>query len=324
MSNNSLISVIVPIYKVEKYLNECIRSIINQTYHNLEIILVDDGSPDKCPEMCDDWAKKDGRIRVIHKENGGLSSARNAGLDICTGEYISFIDSDDWIDPYFYEVLLSEITKSESDIVMCAIIAEYSNGQRDKIPGLDEDCIFSQEDLLHNFLYHQKHLCGGVVDKLYRKEIFKNVRFPIGLNSEDRYVHAVTYSSINKFRYVNTVLYHYRKRENSICTTKQISSHTFDQIKTCKMACDYLCDQKKATEVECTYFMMIAHHDVLRNLVLCKASPDLIRKYTHELRTYYWSTIRDKNVSIGFKCKLTLFCIAPRTYEKVKQTIRKR
>ncbi len=222
MSIDSLISVIVPIYKVEKYLNECIRSIINQTYRNLEIILVDDGSPDYCPQICDDWAKKDGRILVIHKENGGLSSARNAGLDVCTGEYISFIDSDDWIDPCFYEVLLSEIKKSESDIAMCAIIAEYPNGHRKKIEGLNADCVFFQKELIHNFLYHRKHLCGGVVDKLYRKEVFKDVRFPIGLNSEDRYVHAVTYSSIEKLRYVDTILYHYRKRENSICTTKQI------------------------------------------------------------------------------------------------------
>ena len=94
---NSLISVIVPIYNVEKYLDKCVDSIINQTYKNLEIILVDDGSPDNCPQMCDDYAKKDSRIRVVHKENGGLSDARNAGMKVATGEYVSFIDSDDYI-----------------------------------------------------------------------------------------------------------------------------------------------------------------------------------------------------------------------------------
>ena len=100
---SALISVIVPIYKVEKYLDECIESIVNKTYRNLEIILVDDGSPDKCPEMCDQWAKKDERIRVIHKENGGLSSARNAGLDVATGDYVGFVDSDDFIERDMYE-----------------------------------------------------------------------------------------------------------------------------------------------------------------------------------------------------------------------------
>ena len=97
--NEPLVSVIVPVYKVEKYLDKCIESIVGQTYENLEIILVDDGSPDNCPTMCDEWAQKDSRIKVIHKENGGLSSARNAGLDACTGDYIGFVDSDDWIEP---------------------------------------------------------------------------------------------------------------------------------------------------------------------------------------------------------------------------------
>lgn len=97
MNKQSLVSIIVPIYKVQEYLNECIESIVNQTYKNIELILVDDGSPDKCPQMCDEWAGKDNRIRVIHKENGGLSSARNAGLDIIKGEYVAFVDSDDFI-----------------------------------------------------------------------------------------------------------------------------------------------------------------------------------------------------------------------------------
>ena len=103
--NEELISVIIPIYKVEKYLRECIDSIINQSFKNLEIILVDDGSPDNCGKICDEYAKKDNRLKVIHKENGGLSSARNAGLDIATGEYISFVDSDDYVSNKFIENL---------------------------------------------------------------------------------------------------------------------------------------------------------------------------------------------------------------------------
>ena len=101
-----LISVIVPIYNVEKYLDRCVDSIINQTYKNLEIILVDDGSPDNCPQMCDDYAKKDSRIKVVHKENGGLSDARNVGMEVATGEYVSFIDSDDYISLDCYETVL--------------------------------------------------------------------------------------------------------------------------------------------------------------------------------------------------------------------------
>ncbi len=109
--NNSLVSIIVPIYKVELFVDECISSLVSQTHSNIEIILVDDGSPDKCPEICDQWAKKDNRIKVIHKENGGVSSARNAGLNISTGKYVTFVDGDDWVDQDYVEYLLNLITK---------------------------------------------------------------------------------------------------------------------------------------------------------------------------------------------------------------------
>ena len=112
MRTEELISVIVPVYKVEKYLNKCVQSIIQQTYTNLEIILVDDGSPDNCPQMCDEWAKKDSRIVVIHKKNGGLSDARNAGIAVAKGKYIGFVDSDDYIESTMYEDLYLAISKT--------------------------------------------------------------------------------------------------------------------------------------------------------------------------------------------------------------------
>ena len=121
----AIISTIIPIYKVEKYLQTCIESVVNQTIKDLEIILVDDGSPDYCPEICDAWAQKDSRIKVIHKENGGLSDARNAGLDIAQGEYISFVDSDDWIAPNMYEIMLEVIEKEHADICACGIMGCY-------------------------------------------------------------------------------------------------------------------------------------------------------------------------------------------------------
>ena len=124
---DSLISVIVPIYNVEKYLQKCVDSIINQTYKNLEIILVDDGSPDNCPKMCDDYAEKDSRIKVVHKENGGLSDARNVGMEVATGEYVSFIDSDDYISLDFYETLLETIVDNDSDVVECGVVKFYEN-----------------------------------------------------------------------------------------------------------------------------------------------------------------------------------------------------
>ena len=127
MNKNVKISIIVPVYKVEKYLDKCVNSIVGQTYKNLEIILVDDGSPDNCPAMCDEWAQKDSRIKVIHKKNGGLSSARNAGLDACTGDYIGFVDSDDWIEPDMYEYLLNIGMKNNADVSRCEFVIEAEN-----------------------------------------------------------------------------------------------------------------------------------------------------------------------------------------------------
>ena len=126
-TDDALISVIVPVYKVEQYLEKCVNSISVQTYSNLEIILVDDGSPDKCGDICDSLAKKDNRIKVIHKPNGGLSSARNAGIDIASGQYIGFVDSDDSIEPYMYEKLLGLIKHDGTKLAVCAVNYIYED-----------------------------------------------------------------------------------------------------------------------------------------------------------------------------------------------------
>ena len=121
MAYSELISIIVPVYRVEPYLDRCVQSIVDQTYQNLEIILVDDGSPDNCPAMCDAWAAKDSRVKVIHKENGGLSDARNAGLAAAAGEYIGFVDSDDWISPDMYRLLYENMAEHGSDVSACGV-----------------------------------------------------------------------------------------------------------------------------------------------------------------------------------------------------------
>lgn len=127
MEKNPKITVIIPVYKVEEYLDKCVQSVVEQTYKNLEIILVDDGSPDNCPKMCDEWAKKDERIKVIHKENGGLSSARNAGLDIATGDYITFLDSDDFMTPEFSAVCCEIMNEHDIDVLVSQIVGKSQN-----------------------------------------------------------------------------------------------------------------------------------------------------------------------------------------------------
>ena len=214
-----LISVIVPIYNVEKYLNKCIESIINQTYKNLEIILVDDGSPDNCPQICDEYAKKDGRIKVIHKENGGLSSARNVGIDVAMGEYLTFIDSDDYVEPNFIEVLYQSLVNNDADISMCGI----NKIQADKIQEIIVENQILDKDSFWNFFYYGNGTPIGVVawNKIYKKNIFKDIRYPLGKINEDEFVIHKIVDKCNKISITNEALYNYIQRDGSIIHSKK-------------------------------------------------------------------------------------------------------
>ena len=217
------ISIIVPIYKVEKQLKKCINSILNQTFSNFELILVDDGSPDNCGKICDEYEKKDNRIKVIHKENGGLSDARNAGLDIAKGKYIAFVDSEDIIHPRMYEILFQCINKSDSDIVQCKF---------KKFKNLDE-----VKDELDNYNetfeeYDNKTAIMDMMDnnkinvnswnKLYKSKLFKTLRFPKGKILEDEFLtYKLLYNS-RKIAYVDQELYYYYQNDNGIMNGSSI------------------------------------------------------------------------------------------------------
>ena len=213
-----LISVIVPVYKVEKYLDRCINSIVNQTYRNLEIILVDDGSPDKCPLLCDEWQKKDERIRVIHKENGGLSSARNAGLDIATGELIGFVDSDDFILPEMYEYLYGLIIENDADLSICESIDVNEDGIANQSELQEEDeviNILSGREALEELIMHSWHYVLAW-NKLYRAYIFRNIRYYEGRINEDLFIIHHVLDQCRKVAATNKKLYMYTMRDDSI------------------------------------------------------------------------------------------------------------
>lgn len=216
-TNQPLVSIIVPIYKVEPYLRRCLNSIVTQTYTNLEIILVDDGSPDSCPQICDEYAEKDRRIIVIHKENGGLSDARNAGLDICTGKYISFVDSDDWVEKEYIFCLVKNALLTSSDITIVNHNLVWDNHQLDSEPF--ESCIIDGKKAFRQIILSQTIHLGIACAKLYNNRLFKSIRFPKGKIHEDDFTsYKLTYET-NKICCVNLVLYHYYQRNNSITKT---------------------------------------------------------------------------------------------------------
>lgn len=213
---NELISIIVPIYKVEKYLNGCIESILNQTYKNLEIILVDDGSPDRCAEICDEWALKDKRIHVIHKSNGGLSDARNVGLSFANGKYIAFIDSDDTVSIHFIEILYKILYETNSDIVQCDYKKMDSQYIIDESFDVKHEVIqFNRHDALMA-LINERPLNQVVWNKLYKRELFENIKFDIGKLNEDDYFTYRIFSKCERVSYVNIKLYYYLVRKTSI------------------------------------------------------------------------------------------------------------
>lgn len=215
----NLISIIIPIYNVEMYLRRCIDSVLNQTYRNLEVILVDDGSPDKCGEICDEYAEKDKRIRVIHKENGGLSDARNAGLDIATGEYVAFVDSDDYIDKDMYVKLYEAIQEADADMSICNFRYVDENGtckfSNNDLPIKDET--LSGIHILLNNMFDEKCWYWVVAwNKLYKRELFENIKYPFGRVHEDEFVIHKLFLKCNKVACVSKMLYNYVQREDSI------------------------------------------------------------------------------------------------------------
>ncbi len=212
---NPLISVIVPIYNVEKYLARCVDSIVNQMYKNLEIILVDDGSPDRCPQMCDDYAEKDSRIKVVHKKNGGLSDARNAGMAVATGEYISFIDSDDYVSDDFFECLLDVMNKENSDIAECSVVKFYEDNRFDEFSDDLSVKTYDTQDAMSALIaenpFHQH-----VWNKLYKTELVKDIPYAVGKLNEDEFWTYQVFGRANKVSKLNKTMYYYFQRSSSI------------------------------------------------------------------------------------------------------------
>lgn len=211
---NPIISVIIPIYKVEKYLVRCVESILNQTYKNLEIILVDDGSPDNCGEMCDNLALQDNRIKVIHKQNGGLSDARNAGIAASSGELLTFIDSDDYIAPDMIKHLFYLMQKHSADISCCAAVLV---GDRDTPQYLDASCEQSSnsESALAQLIY-RRNILVNAWGKLYKRELFENILYPVGLLYEDLATTYKLFAAAEKVAWSNAKKYAYVQRDGSI------------------------------------------------------------------------------------------------------------
>lgn len=304
-----LISVIVPIYKVEIYLENCIKSIVNQTYENLQIILVEDGSPDRCGNICDKYEQLDSRIIVIHKENGGVSDARNTGLDASTGKYIIFIDSDDYIHPQMIQVLMSNLKQYDTDISICSyklvkdmnsINNEYSN----------HTVIYNNVEALSN-MYNDLYITTVVAwNKVYKRSLFEGIQFPKGKVHEDEFtIYKLLYKA-NKIVYTDAVLYYYLQRNTSIMGQKLISND-FDAIQAQEEVFNFMYAKEESELINKALnrylsYMIDLYFRIIKNPVLGR---ELAKKVKSQYYTCYQEYIGITNFSFIKRFKFKSFMI---------------
>lgn len=286
------VSVIVPIYNAEKYLSDCIDSILAQTYKNLEIILVDDGSTDNSPGICDEYAKKDDRIKVIHKQNGGVSSARNTGLDAMTGDYVTFVDGDDLINVRFVEILIGLCQNDGSDMSYCG----YVRFPTEEVPNINSDLIcedhtfYQGYDAINNFF--SGWITPNVWNKLFKNYLFDNIRFPIVTRAEDlRVVFEILleYKDIKISGYKKTPIYYYRLTPGSAMGKIKLSN--IDDLKMRSEVFDKLRSIPNGEKV-CKSFALQTKYFTLDFVMSCGASSDA-KKLKKELKIWSKKLVKD-------------------------------
>ena len=295
MEQKPLLSVIVPVYKVEAYLPQCVDSLCSQTYPNLEIILVDDGSPDRCGALCDDYARRDSRFRVIHKENGGLSDARNAGIEAATGEYLAFADSDDWLEPDAYQALMEAALRHRAELV-CA--GRYDEEEGACTVGLcpEREELVSGTELVRR-IFHWDHLDSAAWDKLYARRLFRDIRYPVGRVVED----VPTTYRIALLAGGGVLLpkpvYHYRHRSGSI-TQSAVSPKSFHFSQHAAQVYQDICQNYPELEPDAHYLLVCAiRHNAA---ILSMADPGTRKCYRQEYRSARRAIVRE--LPFVFRC----------------------
>lgn len=310
MDREIFISIVVPVYNVENYLDECIKSILDQSYRNFELVLIDDGSFDSSGNICDFYSEQDSRINVIHKENGGLSDARNTGIERSKGEFITFIDSDDVISKKYLEVLAGAIQKGEGDIVQGEMTQnEFELGKS----YLNDSIEMSGVEAFKQCASWKKikvYACA----KLYKKELFQKIRFPVGRLNEDSCVFYKILCSAEKVILIPDIIYFYRNTPGSIMN-RPISHERFQVMRVPQEMRDYFGDKQKMFEEEIEYYSMRLginlYNESLTNGVIGEVEEDQ-KKVLISLKRF---NLRNKYLDMKYRLLLMLIRISPDFYK---------
>lgn len=314
----SVVSVIIPIYNVENYLDQCIKSVIDQTYKDLEIILVNDGSTDLSEKLCDKWKNMDSRIEVIHKSNGGLSDARNAGLDIAKGEYILFVDSDDFIDENMVEILINKIGNASMAVCNIRYVDEQSQSLETPIKEFQRDEIWDQNKFWKEYYAGYCVTCVVAWNKLYKREIFEHIRYDYGKRNEDEFIIDKIVELCDKICICEDVLYNYRQRRNSIMNQK-FGIKNLDLIEAVVNRTIRFKQKKKHRLFVQSYIhlhgvLSAASYQISDNDKECRTKYLEQKKYFKQL--YFQAAFHC--ISLKNFLKITMFIISEKVYFKLK------
>lgn len=308
---NSLISIIVPVYNVEEYLSRCVNSILNQTYRDFELLLINDGSTDNSGAICEDFSKRDPRIKVIHKENGGLSDARNIGIDSAQGKFFLFVDSDDFIHPNMLELLVSNIIETDSDISVCSFQKVYS----------EKDCEIDYQnnietctnlEALDKFFGSNDGVNVVTWNKLYKAELFNGIQFPKGRLHEDNFTTFKLLYRCRKVVYSNAKMYYYFQRNNSITGAKK-SKNYLDAIDANREMCDFFIKEglfELAKKAISTYLWYLSHaYYQIKNLEK-EIAKNVLKRFRSDFLIYWPYVSFSKSIMLLF-----LFYFSPKFYK---------
>lgn len=316
------VSVILPIYNVEKYLERAVESVNNQTYTNLEIILVDDGSTDSSGTICDEMSLRDNRIKVIHKQNGGVSDARNVGKSIATGQYILFIDPDDFINEKMIEILVNNIQAYDADVSCCQYMDVYDNNSFPQYSDVRTKKLINREEFLKEYLY-DTYITASVCTKLMKREISDKIDFPVGKVYEDAFYHLELAKTADRFVCITKPLYYYYHRTNSI-TTKPYRKENMYAIEAYNNYLRYIEDTyegklKKSLRKSALFRLIHANFGVFDKMIVEKDYKDIpeylvVKKF---LKSNVIKMIFDRNFSFSRMLGGFILLINESLYKKI-------
>lgn len=307
------VSVIVPVYKVENYLKKCVNSLINQTLKDIEIILVDDGSPDSCGKICDEYAKNDSRVKVIHKQNEGLSEARNVGIMAAKSPYIGFVDSDDYVAEDMYEILYENLIKTHADVAICGLYDCYRTKKIPQFAG-NEHLILDNEEALGLALEGVK-LTVNAVNKLYKKELFSEIKFPKGKLSEDAFTIPLVLARARTVVFDSRPKYFYVHRGDSI-TTSDFKLQEFNIVEAYEQNLQLVKKRFPGLRRQAEFRLMWSYMFVFDKMLLSENFTDFesYKQVLAQLRRQTFSVLVNPIFSLKRKVVGLILLVSPRLY----------